>query len=162
MEAESCQGSAQSARSMNLDSINRAQCVYLVLLKMNSITLFFVTSTPAHAHQWHMMAVPVYNAHPGTRSLLTPRDLSSISSLVAHREFRNISGAASSEHEVVGQGLRIDTSLPCLSALATIMGLGALATHLAQHSQQRSTALDLESQRLTVSLQRLPAIPNNT
>ena len=88
-------------------------------------------STPAHAHQWHQVAVLVYNARPGTRSLLTRRDLRSFSSLLAHREFRNISGAASAEHEVVCQGLRIDTSLAYFFALATIVGLGALATHLA-------------------------------
>ena len=78
--------------------------------------LFFISlgaqaSTPTHAHQWHKIAVPVYNAHPGARSLLPRRELRSYSSLLAHREFRNISGAASAEHEVVCQGLRIDASL---------------------------------------------------
>ena len=75
--------------------------------------------------------VLVYSARPGTRSLLARRDLRSFSSLLAHREFRNISGAASAEHEVICQGLRIDTSLAYFLALATIVGLGALATHLA-------------------------------
>ena len=127
--------------------------------------LYLLRTSSVHCSTCSPMAhdgCPSVQPHPGTRSLLKPRKLRSISSLVAHREFRNISAGATSKHEIVGQGLRIDTSLPCLLALATIMRLGALATHRTQHSQQRSTALDLESQRLTVSLLRLPAIPNNT